>query len=42
MMTPEEVTYLNAYHKKVFETLSPHLDEEERQWLKNKTEKWQS
>ena len=41
MMTPEEVTYLNAYHKKVYETLSPHLTEEEKQWLKNKTEKWQ-
>ena len=33
LMTPEEITYLNAYHKKVFETLSPHLDEEEKQWL---------
>lgn len=42
LMTPEEVTYLNAYHKKVYDELSPHLDEEERQWLKNKTEKWQS
>ncbi|MBR4129696.1 MAG: aminopeptidase P family protein [Bacteroidaceae bacterium] len=42
LMTPEEVTYLNAYHQKVYETLSPHLDEEDKQWLKNKTEKWQS
>ena len=42
MMTSEEVTYLNAYHQKVYETLSPHLDEEDKQWLKNKTEKWQS
>ena len=42
MMTPEEVAYLNDYHKKVYETLSPHLDEEEKQWLDSKTEKWQS
>ena len=42
MMTPEEVAYLNDYHKKVYETLSPHLDEEEKQWLESKTEKWQS
>ena len=41
MMTPDEVAYLNAYHKKVYETLSPHLDEEEKQWLESKTEKWQ-
>ena len=41
MMTPEEVAYLNAYHKKVYETLAPHLDEEEKQWLESKTEKWQ-
>ena len=34
MMTPEEVTYLNVYHKKVFDELSPYLTEEEREWLK--------
>lgn len=33
MMTPEEVAYLNDYHKKVCETLAPHLTEEERLWL---------
>ena len=33
MMTPEEVAYLEAYHKKVYEELSPLLEEEERQWL---------
>ena len=34
MMTQEEVDYLEAYHKKVYDELSPLLDEEERQWLK--------
>ena len=33
MMTPEEVAYLNDYHKKVYEKLSPYLDEEVREWL---------
>ena len=33
MMTPEEVAYLEAYHKKVYEELSPLLTEEERKWL---------
>ena len=34
LMTPEEITYLNTYHKKVYDELSPLLEEEERQWLK--------
>jgi Xaa-Pro aminopeptidase len=34
MMTQEEVAYINQYHKKVYDELSPYLDEEERQWLK--------
>ncbi|MBQ5621067.1 MAG: aminopeptidase P family protein, partial [Bacteroidaceae bacterium] len=34
MMTPEEVAYLNTYHKKVCDELSPYLDEEEKEWLK--------
>ena len=33
MMMPDEVAYLNDYHKKVYEALSPHLDEEVRKWL---------
>ena len=33
MMTPEEVAYLEAYHKKVYEELSPYLTEEERESL---------
>ena len=34
MMTAEEVAYINAYHEKVYEELSPLLTEEERMWLK--------
>lgn len=34
MMTPEEVAYLNTYHKKVCDELSPYLDEEDKEWLK--------
>ena len=33
MMTQEEVDYINAYHKKVYEELSPYLTEEERKSL---------
>ena len=33
MMTQEEVDYINAYHKKVYEALSPYLTEEERKSL---------
>ena len=33
MMTPEEVDYINNYHKKVYEALAPFLNEEERNSL---------
>ena len=42
LMTPEEITYLNTYHKKVYNELSPLLDEEEKEWLKSNTKEWQS
>ena len=37
MMTQEEVAYINQYHKKVYDELSPLLEEEERQWLNKQT-----
>lgn len=37
MMLPDEIAYLNAYHKRVYEKLSPFLNEEEKQWLASKT-----
>lgn len=36
-MSPAERRRLNTYHKKVYETLSPYLTEEEKQWLKEYT-----
>lgn len=33
MMTAEEVDYLNNYHKKVYDELSPLLEEGDREWL---------
>ncbi len=37
MLTPEEREWLNVYHRRVFETLSPHLTEMEREWLREAT-----
>lgn len=37
MMKEEEKTLLNEYHKKVFETLTPYLTEDEKEWLKEYT-----
>lgn len=34
----DEVDWLDAYHQKVFETLSPYLSKEEQKWLKEKCE----
>lgn len=34
MLTTEEKTQLNAYHKKVFDLVSPHLTSDEKDWLK--------
>lgn len=38
MLTAEEKTLLNNYHKKVYETLSPYFTGEELDWLKEATE----
>ena len=37
LMTHEEREYLNWYHGQVFEKISPHLTDEEREWLKKYT-----
>lgn len=37
MLTERELEWLNEYHKKVYETIGPMLDEEERAWLKEVT-----
>lgn len=37
MLSDEEIKWLNDYHQKVYETLSPELEENERSWLKEAT-----
>ena len=34
MLLPEELSWLNAYHQHVFDTLSPHLSPAESDWLR--------
>lgn len=36
-MQPVDIERLNAYHKKVYEKVSPYLNEEERAWLREAT-----
>lgn len=36
-MTAKERELLNVYHKQVYETISPSLNEEEKEWLKEAT-----
>lgn len=33
LLTDEERTWLNGYHRRICEALSPYLSPEERQWL---------
>jgi Xaa-Pro aminopeptidase len=37
LLTRKEIDWLNSYHSEVYEKLSPHLSEEVRMWLKEKT-----
>lgn len=37
VMNSDDIKYLNAYHKTVFEKISPYLDEEETEWLRKYT-----
>ncbi len=37
LMQNDEIAYLDAYHARVYEALSPHLDENENAWLKEVT-----
>lgn len=37
IMTEEDKKLLNEYHASVYETISPYLDEEEKNWLKTYT-----
>ena len=37
MLTDKELTWFNEYHKQVYDRLSPLLNTEEKEWLKQKT-----
>ena len=37
MLSAEEITWLNDYHRLVYTTLTPHLDREHSAWLKEAT-----
>ena len=39
MLTDEEKEYLNDYHKKVYDNISPYLNEEEKIWLRDVTKR---
>lgn len=36
-MEPSDIHLLNEYHKQVYEKLSPYLDGEEKEWLREAT-----
>ncbi len=38
LLTADERRWLNAYHAEVYERLSPRLDEDEREWLRDRCE----
>ena len=38
MLTNDEIRWLNDYHERVYSILSPHLDEDEKQWLRKVTQ----
>ena len=37
LLSRDEIDWLNAYHKNVYNTLSPYLDEQRKGWLKKMT-----
>ena len=37
LLTQEERDWLNQYHRHVFDTLAPHLEPDEREWLRTAT-----
>ena len=39
MLTQEEIDWVNAYHERVFNSISPFLTPDEAEWLKTKTKK---
>ena len=38
LLTPQEIKWLNDYHAKVYDALSPHLDGADLEWLRDATQ----
>lgn len=38
LMTDEDVVFLNEYHAQVYEKISPYLNGEEKEWLRQATQ----
>lgn len=38
MLNPDELKWINDYHQKVYDKISPYLNDEEKEWLKSATE----
>ena len=38
LMTDEDVVFLNEYHAQVYEKISPYLNDEEKEWLRQATQ----
>ena len=36
-MQQDEIDYLNAYHETVYQKIAPHLNDAEREWLREAT-----
>ena len=39
LLDSREIGWLNSYHSEVYEKLSPHLTEDEKFWLREKTDR---
>lgn len=39
LLSPKEIEWLNTYHQKVYDLLAGHLNEEEKTWLEEATQK---
>ena len=37
LLSKDEIKWLNDYHKTVYEKISPFLNNDEKEWLKEKT-----
>lgn len=37
LMNSDEIKWLNSYHKRIYDTISPYLKENEKEWLKKAT-----